>query len=435
MSNRQEILREIKKTGSLFKLAWKNIFSYAWINVKMILVFAFLAFLVCLFTVYNSALTERRRESMEESISANYVTYMGKMSDDCNEIVETYFEDAEYTVIKHYNFSERIVDAQGEMITNIMAKHISLEIDGKVLSTEDEVTNAATFGGEIFTKNDETELKRKFGYDSCIMGSMPKDSGQVVLSQPLINAFGLEVSEVVGKQVSLYLKGESLPFFVGTVSGAICKEFFSLEGHKNNLRVGILLHESDELFTGKGYSYRNLYALSDWLDMDAAVVVRENGFYYAGYLFINWIDTLDSLQAIANNLYYIIGSALIIGLILTICLMVGKYIRVFSRTGGILLTFGLQRQKLYGLLFLQLLILCMFAMPLAFALTMGGYYVINLLLIMIKNINMGVTFIRLIGMFGVGVGTIFVTAIIFFAFAVFKMRRQTVKQFLSTEVI
>ena len=418
---------------NIFKLAWKNIFSYAWINAKMCFVFAILAFLVCLFTVYNQALIERRQEAIEESISANFAMYSGYMGEAQQEVANTYLDGAEHIVIKYYNFSERLVNAQGEMVTSVMASHIALEINGEMLISEDNSANAATFGGEVFTKNDKTELKRKYGYDSCIIGSMPADSEQVVLSQPLLRAFGL-TQDVIGKQVSLYIKGEESPFFTGTVSGVVRDEFYSLTGHSSQLRVGILLHDSDSLFTGPYYSNRNIYALSDWMDFDDALAIREAGFYYTGFTFIHWIDTLDNLQIIANNLYYIIGTALAVGLVLTIFLMVGKYVRVFSRTSGILLTFGLERRSLYGLLLVQLLILCLFALPIALGLTIFGYYVINTILIMIKDINMGVSFMRLIGMFGAGVATVLVTAMILFVYTIFKIRRQTIKQFLSTEV-
>ena len=153
-----------------------------------------------------------------------------------------------------------------------------------------------------------------------------------------------------------------------------------------------------------------------------------------GSKLVTWVDTLNSLQILANNLYYIIGTTLVIALILTIFLMVGKYVKIFSKTSGIFQTIGLERRKVYTLLLLQLLIICMISLPFALILTSVGYKVINYVLMLLRKVDMSISFDKLIELFGVGVMTVFATALIFFVYAILSIRKQTVKQLLSTEI-
>lgn len=424
----------MNKRSNLIKLAFKNIVSYKWINFKICFAFACLAFLVCLFTIYNQALTARRGEAFESAVSSNYVYLQGEPDEEQLELINAYFPNAVRYDFMYHSMESHVFNAQGIRSSNFMSNHLSIELSGELLTTEVDDVRASIFGGELFMPGDYVELKQRFGLSSMIIGSMPSSAEQAVLSEPLLAAFGLKAEDVLNKHVSLYVIGEQSPFYEGVVSGVLVSEYFELTGHITMYLMGIVLHEDHPIFMRDGTRFRYSYALDDWLDYNTTLILHDAGFRYAGSTLADWIDDLDKIQILANNLYYIIGTALIIGLVLTVCLMVGKYIRVFSRTSGILLTFGLEKRRLYGLLFFQLMLICIVAIPLAFALTISGYKVINALLMMMKDINMGVSFVRLIGMFGVGIFTVVAVAAIFFIYATTKLRGQTVKQFLNTEV-
>ena len=137
---------------------------------------------------------------------------------------------------------------------------------------------------------------------------------------------------------------------------------------------------------------------------------------------------------LASNLYIIVGSALVVGLILTIFLMIDKYMKVFSRSGGIMLSLGIRRYHLYALLLIQLLMLCAIAIPISFGLTVLGYHVINFVVRWATGINLALSILRIIAIFGLGVAVVVVIALGFFALATLRLRHRTIKQFLSAEV-
>lgn len=175
--------------------------------------------------------------------------------------------------------------------------------------------------------------------------------------------------------------------------------------------------------------------LDDWPDEETTLewfAMAPNT--YAGLTYVAKIDSLTSIQTLASNVYIIIGSTLIVSLILTIFLMIDKYIKVLSRFGGILLSAGLPQNKLSLLLLVQLLILCVFAMPLAFILTFGGYYVINTLIRIVTKISLALSAIQIVTTLFIGIAIVIIIALTFFAYGLFHMRKKTIKQLLTVTV-
>ncbi len=454
-SGREEMQAQLREAGeefgrgfSLFGLAFKNVRTYAWMNMKMCFTFACLAFLLCLFTVYNAALNDYRDSLVYGSISANYFYTQDKAKR------ENFLESNPDVTIIHedsylqHSYAKIVSEIHGVGGKNdVTSAYLALGIGDELYNATKTVTMQTVGADEnLFYDYDYRELKIKFGLSSpFLLGGMPQSADEIAIGEPALEAYGLQAEDVLGQTMTVYMKdtrenADPLVYqFSGKVCGVIHAEYFQLAGHKSTEATYpmLVLHKENPFMlptaTGTVTKYRLF--LSEWPDELTALEWRSVfGTSYRGTTNVSGLDTLNGVQTIAANLYIIVGASLVIGLILTVFLMIDKYIKVFSRSGGILLTFGLERRKLYTLLFLQLLILCVIAVPISFVLTALGYTVINLVVSWATRINLALSWGRIIAMLGLGIGAVIVIALIFFGYAVFKIRKRTIKEFLGVEV-
>ncbi len=435
------------KGFSLFGLAIKNVRTYAWMNLKVCFTFAALAFLLCLFTVYNVALNDYRDNLVYGSISANYfyTQYEKTVNSFKEEYPEVTVESEDSYLQYSYEKDVRDIYGWGGTVTPTTA-YFTFEADGVKYNAKKALTmqtDAADDG--FFNRFDYLELKYKFSLTSpWLVGGAPKEADEFAIAQPLLEAYGLTAEDVMGKTVSVYMKDtreghDPLLFeFSGRVCGVIRSEYFQTAGHNasDETYPMLLFPTSAPHFSVKGRTltrYRLFF--KEWPEEEVAYLWQtEFVGCYRGYSNVSGLRHLDSVQTLASNLYIIIGSSLVVGLILTVFLMIDKYMKVFSRSGGILLTFGMRRSQLYALLFLQLLILCALAIPLSFVLTAAGYTVINLIVSWGTHINLVLSTGKIVIMLLLGIAVVFAIALAFFGYAVFKLRNRTIKEFLGAIV-
>ena len=412
-------------------------------NIKMCLTFASLAFLICLFTVYNASITEQRIKMINESVSANYFRSQSEerieeLKGACDFIVH---EDT----FKQHNYNSDIYTCFGWGSYDLKSSYITMYIDGEEHPAYKDITMDSMAEPEcgFFHENDYKSLKHIYGYDSFYLaGTNPQNADEIALAEHMLEAYRLTADDIIGKTISGYMKNNLHPEsgdifqFEGTVCGIIRGEYYSLPGHakNNNASPVLLFHRDHEFFRNKYITMYRMF-LDDWPDEETTLewfVMAPNT--YAVLTYVAKIDSLTSIQTLASNVYIIIGSTLIVSLILTIFLMIDKYIKVLSRFGGILLSAGLPQNKLSLLLLVQLLILCVFAMPLAFILTFGGYYVINTLIRVVTKISLALSAIQIVTTLFIGISIVIIIALTFFAYGLFHMRKKTIKQLLTVTV-
>ncbi len=443
----QDAKDELTKGFSIFGLAWKNIFSYAWMNLKLCFTFACLAFLICLFTVYNAAIDRKKTEYIESASSSNYIMTEKKSTVEEIQKLCPYCGDVEtYTF---HSFNTAISDAYGyggKFVAD--SSFFVLEVEGKQYSAVEtrSFTTVAHPSDSFFRAEDYTELKATYGLDSFFLeGGYPTKNGEVAIALPMLETYLLTPEDVFGKVVTVYLKdpreGKTplVPQYSAKVCGIIREECIKLSGHKDaHTRPYFLMsHEND--FVKKSVFHRYRVYLNAWpeveeIDAWKAMFLSDTTLLYGGTASIEKVNTLNGLQVLSSNLYIIVGSALIIGLVLTVFLMIDKYVKVFCRTGGILMTFGMRRSTLFALLFSELLILCVLAIPIALVLTTGGYFAINAIVRYLTTITLGISLRRIAGIFFLGIGAVTGLAMIFFGYAALRLRSRPIKDLLRTEL-
>ena len=434
-----------RKSVSLFRLACKNIFTYFWMNAKMCLTFACLAFLICLFTVYNVALDQKKTAIERESSSANYFyaqydSTVEKFKEACTNIA---FED-QYFLHSFEKDIYRIYGVGGRYLAD--STFFVMQVGGTQYRALDKLSFgcAAHTSDAFFTPRDYEELAQRFGRNNFFdAGGYPAAADEVAVGLPMLEAYGISPAKAVGQELTVCMKDprpgqDPLPkVFQAKISGVICAEFYKLAGHRIDNTRPFFLFRSDNAFMAKSKFARTRCYLSAWPAEEEAETWQFEGgttYAYVGYKYVNNINTIENIQILASNLYIIIGSALIIGLVLTIFLMIDKYMKVFSRSSGILMTFGMRRSRLFMLLGLQLFILCLIAVPIAFLLTTGGYLTITFLVKYLTAIELTVTKAWLFGILLLGIASVVAVSFFFFVYALFKFRFKTIKQYLTTVV-
>ncbi len=440
---------EKQKHVPLFRLAAKNFSSYKWINLKMAFVFACLAFLFCLFTGYNRAIGDERERMVGGAVSQNYILYSASNSKgipkNYKALEEKYCapyctpEAIENPISYAYlGFATRMSATLGHMITTGIARYLAVTVDGKGVSPQDDTFLLYAADTNFpFSENDYKELEYRFGTREILYGEFPEKEGEVALSEPFLLNYGLG-KEDIGKHVSLQITGEEKPFFEGTLTGVIAKEFFELTGHSaaySGLHLpSIFFPEDDPLFKGVGSGISYYYPCEPIEDEDLIDEMYTLGFNFAGKLFVSTVHNIDNIQVLANTLYVIIGSSLGVGLVLTVFLMMGKYMKVFARSSGIFMTFGMPRGSLNLLLLAQLLILAAITVPVSAVLTVAGYYVIGLLMNTATGVSLTITAAKLAGMLALGILVVAAITLLTFAYMAFRLRKRSVRELLVTEV-
>lgn len=428
----------MNKFFAMLKLALRNLKEYLWINAKMCISFACLASLVCMFLVYNQALTTRKAEMYEEAVSGNYFLSTWDRGEVLEEYGYTGFVKYTYRVL---NLGDRMKEVYNdEKAPSCSTRYVDLTVDGTTYKKLNNVYSleVSLFTDNPFNSNDNRALEVKYGIDSPIIGKMPQSAEEVVISQRFFENYGVDVSTVLGKQVTATIDGDKKPVFTATVCGIIRKEYFLITGHNADvIYPNVILHPQNSAFKGQKLSTRHVYLFDDWIAADTEDLrdlYYNQSFRYGAYLEYSHLQNLDRIQVLANSFYVIIGTALVVGLVLTVYLMIEKYVKVYSTSSGILLTLGMGRKSVYLLLLLQIIMICIIAIPLSVGITALGYSVITSIVQRVTSIKMASSVLQISAMLSLGILSVLFFAGCFFWYVIHKLRRRSIKELLNAVV-
>ena len=436
--------RQGRPTGYV-RLALAGIRTNGWMNFKLCFVLACLAFLVCLFTGFNTALSGKREELVNSSLSAQYVAITPSSKKTFpEEFAQQYFPGQEGMAFYRANLTALINSIQNTRIGTAILRTVDFFAEGNAIEPKDGEFKFNCYSSSyLFTEEDQRELAYRTGDGECLIGRYPTAADEIVLAETMLENYGLG-RDMLGKRVAVQIKGTDAPALEGTVVGIIRKEYYTLSGHDNwpvNMLPIMIAWEEHPIFRGARYTVQfrldRLYTKSEAeaIVKDAAARFNKTvSIIYGGNAATVSLWMIDNILTLANTLYVIIGSALAMGLILTVFLMIGKYVKLFARRGGILMSAGLTRAGLYGLLLLQLLFLGVFTVPLSAFLTVAGYLVVGEVMKLVTGVTMEITAPRLAGMLCLGLVIVLVIAFFFFILMALRLRKKTVRELLTTEV-
>ncbi len=428
-----------QKEEQLFPIAIRNIKAYGWLNAKLCFTFACLAFLICLFTVYNGAISARKEEAEREYMSSNCIFTEITATRDAFKDLGLEFVHEDVYVAR--NFNTELQSMYG-WSGSLNASYVALQIDGKQYNAYKKLAMNCIAEPEkgLLYDYDLIELKQRYGINEQYKeGGSPLEKDEVAISENVLDAFDLTADDVMGKEITVYLKPkadenkEPLRLFTARICGILYKEISSLSGRKtgNYASPCFMFNREHELFKTRTTKAYRMY-LKDWPTETQAMEWLTFSSAYVGYGCVKSITGLSNLKTLGSNLYVVVGFSLFVSLLLTVFLMIDKYTKVFSRFGGIMLTLGLKQNKMHRLLFIQLLMLCFIAVPISFIMTYAGYKTITLIMSKITRISLSVSTAHLLAIMSISIAIVVAIALILFAYVSLRLRRKTIKELLMT---
>lgn len=429
-----------KKRGRLFPLAMKNMKNYGWINFKVCFAFAALAFLVCLFTVYNNGLIARKEALASQYTSGNSLYYFWGNKNVRN-YVDEHFDVDVHTSYNVVQYKQRIGEVNGigePPYPNL--EYFELIIGGETRAPDmNEVGDVDHVYGSVFSTNvigdwDKEEALKSFGRYELVDGKYPSE-GEILIGYYAAKAFGITKADY-GKDIALRVAGDEDILFERKLCGTVEENYYKVCAHKSIGRGGFFAEEGDPIFEDAENLRYDYWHLAEWPDDVTAEGATRIGIKYVDSVTLYLIVNADRVQKLGSNLYIMIGSGLIIALILTVFTMVDKYVKVFSRTAGILSVSGMENKRLIALFLLQLLLICAVAFPLAAVMTVGGYYIINIVVGAFRSgLAFSITEGMLIETFALGIAVVLATALVFFFLCMFRLARKSVNDMLKAKSV
>lgn len=422
---------------SKLKLAFRNLREYAWINAKMCIAFACLASLICMFLIYNQALTTKSAEMYDEAISGNYFWSTWERSSLLAERELTGYKEYTYRVLNLGNRMKEVY--KRDNAPGCTTRYVKMTMDGQTyVKQEDHYSlEVSLYTDNPFNPNDIKALQVKYGMDTPLIGRMPESADEIVIAEKIFENYEMGTDNVLGKQITATINGDSSPIFTATICGIISNEYHSIAGHGDGgfICPYFILHPDNPAFSGQKLETLYVYYFDDWIDVDTEDLrdLHYNKYFrYGAYGQYSSLQNLDKIQILANTFYVIIGTSLIVGLILTVYLMIEKYIKVYSLSSGILLSIGMERRSVYLLLLLQIIMICLIAIPIAVAITAVGYSIITFLVQHATSIKMASSIFQISGMLGIGLLAVLVFAGCFFICVMHKLKSRSIKQLLNS---
>lgn len=424
----------------LFRLAYNSIRAHKWINLRLCFVFACLATLICLFTAFHVSIASRQQELFDNSISSNY--FYG--TNEADDVFAQYGmpKASNYYTVGRYNFSSLMKEYVGVAAPTVTANYIALEVNGITYHYSSDGTPSPLwlYTGNVFNELDTAELNERYGITQPYLGDFPRDgTNEALISEDILKAYGLKAKDVVGKRIRMYVEGNLalIPSYID-ITGVIVSEYYTLSGHGETWQISpTVVFAANNRVPFYNVDTLRVYAFDEWTSLDydtLSQIARESGLAYCAADSYSQRAFLERIRVIVSNLYVVIGSLLVVGLILTVMLMIDKFVKIFSRTGGVLLSCGLKQANLYKLLFAQIVIMFLLALPITLIGAFVGYVLIVELVGLGTGIAMTISSELLVTFSLIGAVTVFAVAMAFFAFSALRLRNKTVKDLLITEV-
>lgn len=431
-----------KKTRQpLLRLATASFKAHSGMHLKLCLVFVLLSVLICLFSAFTMSVADKRAESFAENVSSDY---MYAESDKTDFLTANGYADFAHYTVDRYDLSSLMKEHIQADIPTVTANYITLQVNGRKYFYDKDTAPQLLwlFRGDPFNELDGKELKLKFGDDAIYSGTFPKDgTNEVLISEKLLDGYGLKQEDVINKSVRILLgENADTEFDDLKVVGVISRNYYQLSGHGNDnwqIVPSVVAAAKNTIPTVNAKTVTfHLFASDQWStlsDSQLYNVMSDGEMIYGGINSYNQRGFLDKIEEVVVNIYYIVGSVLIVGLLLTVMLLIDKFVATFSRLSGILLCCGLDGANLYKLLFTQIALMFLLSLPFALVGGLVGYAAIVYLVSLSTGMTMIVSTTTLVVLMAISTVAVAAATAVFFGFALLRLRKKTAKQLLATE--
>ena len=364
----------------------RHILTMIWYNMKskkrsvfyLFMGFLFMILLIQSFIVYTSILDSKYR-NIQQNDSSNYLVLRKAVNQ----------MDLDY--IRAFNKTEMVVSTTNLEIESFNYSHSYIEIDDDRYSFEDKSSfpKVTTFQYELkehyqfltsFILND-------YYKDFLLAGRYPNNSNEVLLTKNFLDFYGLNVDDILFKQVTLRddLKILLNDIFIAGVlddnylnlSEDVPYNLFGIITIFNQARLQYLLSNFSTYM-----SYYSTVYFTTYQDIMITVDALKDNFSeyvieYSGQMSANMVELLLRQSVFAQEMFKLIGTILILAMLIS--LMVSIIFRIKNQAIYISIShvYGMKKGSLYLSIYLELLVIYVFAVISSTGLAYGLFRVIN----------------------------------------------------------
>lgn len=378
-------------------IAWKNIIARKWSSAKVVLSIFAMVVIMCIFTAYSLALADESERIIQSYRSAHNITIntTQPMSED---------KLREAAAITGVDYVTEVATCRN--VENLMG--MTFYVDGKSYHCEhdyyegnmnigiDEYVNALHYGNFAFiqpntnlsTPHHNAELNYRFkGNNSVLVGRDFVRDNEIIVSEYFLEDLGL-TSSIVGKDMRISFDGQNFTF---KVVGVMNKCFYQLT---DTLNQHFICSVNSDLFTryfankkpGNTNYYTRLYIAGYKLDDRLINEVKNLHLFYAKNIYlgseygISMSTTVSIISSILNGVMATVGLGIISALVLNIMYSMHFMMKKKNNFYAIMQVYGMDRKKLFEILFSEMFILSMISAVLAYAISYGLVYLLDYLL-------------------------------------------------------
>ena len=428
-----------KTVKQLSILSVKNLKAHTWLYTRLAIAFAVLVFLLCLFSAYSLSLNVMQNSLLAEHAAANQIVSFEPITEGLPEGTESF-------VAKRYDAEIELEEEEtdeGFVIKPWVPRSLTLYVETLTYTLENVGLydyNRIFACDKLLTENGIAELMYMYGNDDILIGRMPNSVNEVAVAQKFLDEFNLIGEQILNKSLTVAVSrgDETLEISDLVVCGILTREYSTLSGYSNYFAYNpyLLMSQDNPIFTDDERALDvYVYSLPYWLSEDAMDSITDK--YRCEFIGDPWLDDMVRIilmQVITNKLFVVVGSALGCSVVLMIFLMMDKLIAVFSRDCGILLSCGMQYKQVKALLLTMLAWVCLFAFVIAAILTSVGIVSINAAVYEYFYMQITVSPYTVLALFGIGIVAVMFVAFIYYVYALNKMKRRTIKEFLNTSI-
>ncbi len=377
-------------------IAWKNIMARKWSSAKVALSILAMVIIMCIFTAYSVALSEETERITKSYRSAH------------NIIIETTLPITDTKIDQIKNIDDisgvsqiaicRNVNNLLGMSFDIENKHYECEHDyyeGNLQIGIDPYVNNLHYGDFAFVPNDEKiiqphheeELDYRFDDNKCML--LGKDSvgdNEIIISEYFLQEFELDTS-VMSKFLNINLAGQTYSYkIVGIINAHTYELTNTIDQHFIVSKNSSLFKYFESINTSNIKYQTKLYMkgfkLNDKLldDIRGLGIINVKSIELGSEYGLSMSTTVRIISSILNGIMATVGLGIISALVLNIMYSMRFMMKKKNNFYAIMQVYGMDKQKLFTILFCEMFILSMFAAIVAYALSYGLVFLMDYLL-------------------------------------------------------
>lgn len=388
-------------------IAWKNIMARKWSSTKVALSILAMVVVMCVFTAYSIALADETERVIKSYRSAHNIIIESSAPIDKDKILEAEQINGIQSVTQVAicrNFENLIgmkFVVNGKQYecehSNYYEGDWTDSIESDIMKLHYGDFAFVKSGKGIVSPHQDEELGYRFkGQKTLLVGKDSVIGNEIIVSEQFLLEFGLDAN-ILDKNLSIFIDGRQFDMKVVGILNSLSYDL------TNTLEQHFIASLDSNIFSNyfkaneKNTSYQTKLYLKDYklnskiLDsVNKIFTTNAKSIYFGDQLGLSMATTANIIASILDGVMATIGLGIISALVLNILYSMRFMIKKKNNFYAIMQVYGMDKKKLFNILFCEMFILSMFAAVFAYGISYGLVYLLDFL--MSSMVGIGVFF-------------------------------------------